>query len=89
MSDYLIYCENLENEIRDISEELSALCKLVGYCVDICDGFPNGHIPLTCWGISCIALNMESKNRLKGKNRACKGSAKPSNGDSFTQYNNQ
>jgi hypothetical protein len=88
VSDYLTYCENLEDKIGDISEELRALSQLVGYRVDIRDGFPNDHIPLTHERISRIALNVESKYKLKGKDRVYEGGAKPSNGDSSTQHDN-
>ncbi len=46
-------------------------------------------IYLTCKSISRIAVNVESKIRLKGKDRGQEGGAKPSNGDSSTQHNNQ
>jgi hypothetical protein len=77
VSDCLTYCEILEDEIGNISEELRVLSELVGYHAVICDGFPNDHIPLSREGISRIALNVESKDRFKGKDRVHEGGAKP------------
>ncbi len=89
VSDYLTYRENLKDEIGDISEELRALSQLLGYRADIRGDFPNNHIPLTREGISRIALNVQSKNMLKGRERVREGGAKPSNGDTSTQHNNR
>jgi hypothetical protein len=85
VSDYFTCCENLEDKIGNISEELRALSQLVEYHADICNGFPNGHITLTREGLSPIALNVKPKNRLKGKDKVCEGGTKPSKGDSATQ----
>jgi hypothetical protein len=74
--DYITYRKNLEDEIGGISQELQALSQLEAYRSDIREGFPNHHVPLTREAISHIALNVESENRLKGRDRTCEGSPK-------------
>jgi hypothetical protein len=82
VSDYITYRKNLEDKIGGISEELRALSLLVEYQSDIREGFLNDHVPLTREAISRIALNVESKNRLKGRNRTREGSPKSQNAKS-------